>query len=440
MLIEGATFCIRLIMENLSYKEYIMESLIGKKLLILGGSALMVDPVLRAKELGLYTIVTDWHEIEKSPAKQVADEYWTISLMDYDQLVTKINEERIDGILTGFTDAFLLAYQHLCELTGLPCYATKNSLEITKDKALFKCFCREHDISVIPEYDLDSFNPSLITNKNKVIIKPVDNSGSQGVILCKSSEDFQRCLDFALSYSNKKEVIIEKYMDMDSFAASYTIQNGEISLSTLNDRLEHKSSETAAITTAGIYPSKYLDLYLEKMDEKMKKMYKAMGVTNGVLSVQGFVDGENFYVMEMGYRLTGGQHYIFSKHENGISALDQLIYFSITGKMADFSIAEKDNPRFKNLCLNLCILGKEAKVARIEGQDYVEKLPEVIHSNFLKQVGDQIGMDGTTSQKIANLHLVLKNYADMNRVVKDIQENFHVYDEEGNDLVLELMK
>ena len=51
-----------------------MESLIGKKLLILGGSAYMVDSVLAAKKMGIYTIVTDWHELEKSPAKQIADE------------------------------------------------------------------------------------------------------------------------------------------------------------------------------------------------------------------------------------------------------------------------------------------------------------------------------------------------------------------------------
>lgn len=416
-----------------------MESLKGKKLLILGGSALMIDPVLRAKEMGIYTIVTDWHEIEKSPAKRIADEYWTVSLMDYDQLVFKIREWKIDGILTGFTDAFLLPYQHLCELTGLPCYATKNVFEITKDKALFKHFCQDNNIPIIPEYNLNTFNKNIITNNNKVIIKPVDNSGSQGVILCKSADDFQRCLDYALSFSSKKKIIIEKYMDMDSFAASYTIQNGNISLSTLNDRLEHKSTETAAITTAGIYPSKYLDLYLEKMDNKMKRMYKKMGVTNGVLSVQGFVDGENFYVMEMGYRLTGGQHYIFSKYENGVSALDQLIYFAITGKMADFIIAEKDNPNFKDLCLNLCILGKSAKIARIDGQDYINSLPEVIHINYLKHVGDTIGPDGNTSQKIANLHLVLKNREDMERVISGIQNNFHVYDHFGNDLVLPLM-
>ncbi len=58
----------------------------------------------------------------------------------------------------------------------------------------------------------------------------------------------------------------------------------------------------------------------------------------------------------------------------------------------------------------------------------------------MKQVGDQIGMDGNTDQKIANLHLVLKDYNDIHRVVKDIQKHFHVYDEKGNDLVLQLMK
>ena len=71
----------------------------GKRLLILGGSAYMVDPVLKAKEMGLYTIVTDWHELEKSPAKQIADEYWNISLMAYDQLVPKIKEEKIKGVI-----------------------------------------------------------------------------------------------------------------------------------------------------------------------------------------------------------------------------------------------------------------------------------------------------------------------------------------------------
>ena len=50
-----------------------MKSLQGKKLLVLGGSAYMIDPVLKAKSMGIYTIVTDLHGIEKAPAKRVAD-------------------------------------------------------------------------------------------------------------------------------------------------------------------------------------------------------------------------------------------------------------------------------------------------------------------------------------------------------------------------------
>ena len=38
-----------------------MCELKGKKLLVLGGNALTSDIVLKAKELGVYTIVTDWN-------------------------------------------------------------------------------------------------------------------------------------------------------------------------------------------------------------------------------------------------------------------------------------------------------------------------------------------------------------------------------------------
>lgn len=417
-----------------------MESLEGKKLLILGGSAYMVDPVLTAKRMGVYTIVTDLHGYEKSPAKHVADEYWDISLMDYEQLVPKIKEREVDGILTGFTDAFLMAYQHLCELTGLPCYATKEVFETTKDKARFKQLCRENGVPVIPEYDIDTFDPNWITDNNKVIIKPVDNSGSQGVILCERPEDYPHCLDFALSFSEQKKVIIEKYMELDSISASYTFQNGTASLSTLNDRYVHKAKGAAAVTCAGIYPSKYYNSYIEKMDGKMKAMFQNAGLKNGVVAVQFFTNGDDYYVMEMGHRLSGGQHYTYSKQENDVSALECMIHFAVTGKMADFSIAQKDHALFKHVYCHLFILGKQEKIARIEGLDYLHNMPETISLSLMKSEGEMIGQDGTSNQKIVGLHLKLKSREELPRILNDIQEHFHVYDEQGNDLVIDLMK
>lgn len=413
----------------------------GKKLLILGANAISCEIVEAAKALGVYTIATDYNPVEKAPAKLIADEYWNDSIMDYDTLLPKIKEHQVDGILTGFIDIVLLPYQHLCELSGLPCYATKEVFETTMDKAKFKQLCRDNGVPVIPEYDLEAFDPGIINEKNKVIIKPVDNSGSRGVILCEIPEDFQHCLEFALSFSEKKQVVIEKYMEMDSISASYTIQDGIISLSTLNDRYVHKAETGGgSVTTMSIYPSQYIDKYINNLNEKVCTMYKNLGVKNGLLSIQFFTDGKEFYAMEMGHRLTGGQHYMISREENGISALDQLIHFAVTGKMADFSIFEKDNARFKHTYCHIYILGKQAKIARFEGLDYLKSLPELVHLSQMKMVGDTIGPDGTSAQKVVGLHLKLKDRNDLSRILNDIQRKFHFYDEEGNDLTIELMK
>ena len=414
-----------------------MESLQGKKLLVLGGSAYMIDPVLKAKNMGVYTIVTDLHGIEKSPAKLVADEYWDISLMAYDQLVPLIKEKKIDGILTGFTDAFLLAYQHLCELTGLPCYATKEMFETTIDKAMFKQLCRDNGVPVIPEYDMDFFDPNAITDKNKVIIKPVDNSGSNGVILCERTEDYRRCLDYALSFSAKKQVVIEKYMEMDSVSISYTIQDGEISMSTMNDRIVHKAEGGGAVTNGGVYPSKHIDSYMKKMDLKVRRMYENFGVQNGVMAIQFFTDGDDYYCMEMGYRLTGGQHYRYTIIENGTSSLEYLIHFALTGKMADYRIIERDNPYFKNLCFQWNILGKEGEIATMEGFEKITALPEVISYSLDKKDGDLIGKDGTTSQKIAGLYTIVKDRTQMMEILEYIYSKFKVMDKDGNSLILD---
>jgi hypothetical protein len=142
----------------------------------------------------------------------------------------------------------------------------------------------------------------------------------------------------------------------------------------------------------------------------------------------------------MGHRLSGGQHYTYSMQENGVSALDCLIHYAVTGRMADFSIAEKDNANFKHTYCHLFILGKQAKIARFEGLDYLKNLPEAIHIIQMKNVGDLIGADGTSAQKVVSLHLKLKDRNDLSRIIKDIHQKFHFYDEEGNDLILELMK
>ena len=232
--------------------------------------------------------------------------------------------------------------------------------------------------------------------------------------------------------------MIEKYMEIDGVSVSYTFQDGEASLSTTDDRYIHKALNGSSIARLSIYPSKYTEAYIALMDDRVKEMFRRLGVRNGVAAITFFTDGKEFYAMEMGHRLTGGQHYSYTLAENGTSVLDNLIHFALTGRMADYRIAERDNARFKNTYCHLFLLGREGRIARFEGLEYLESMPELIHFSLGKHVGELIGLDGTNSQKVVGLHLKLKSVDDLQRIKQGIQQNVHFYDEAGNDLMLEI--
>ena len=115
-----------------------------KKLLILGGVQAACDIVRKAQEMGIYTIVTDWYEENRSPAKKIADKSYMISIADIDEILKMIKEENISGIITGFTDSYLEYYYKICKAANLPCYGTLEQFEICTNKDKFKKICQKY--------------------------------------------------------------------------------------------------------------------------------------------------------------------------------------------------------------------------------------------------------------------------------------------------------
>jgi len=89
----------------------------GKRLLILGGSSAK-DIVVQAKRMGVYTIVADWDETNKS--KEIADESVIVSTTDIDALVALIREKSIDGVFTGPSEFNLQQVMRVCDYPSMP--------------------------------------------------------------------------------------------------------------------------------------------------------------------------------------------------------------------------------------------------------------------------------------------------------------------------------
>ena len=187
----------------------------GKRLLILGGSRISCEIIRHARAMGIITAVDDWYPLEKSPAKQMADEAYYVSTSDIDAMVKLISEKKFDGVITGFTDSVLPYYAEMCERAGLPAYGTKEQFEIFIDKKKYKKLLNEFDVPTILEYVVnpDRFEESTVGITYPVIVKPSDGSGSRGISICQNKEELKKAITIASETSKAKEYLIEQYID-----------------------------------------------------------------------------------------------------------------------------------------------------------------------------------------------------------------------------------
>ena len=384
-----------------------MKEIAGKRLLLLGGINHAMEIIKAAHEMGVLVFVTDYYE--STPAKQIADKAFTISTTDVDAVVSLCREEHIDGIITGFIDSMLPYCAEACNRLNLPFWATKEQLDICGIKDRFKEACRKYGVPVIREYDLTDadghLNQEMLNSVvYPVLVKPVDNSGSRGIFVCRDAQQLMERYEEAKGFSKSGRVLVEQYVEGQHVNMYYTLSNGNVVLSAMADRyVDYLDGNTAPLPILLVHPSQYLAEYEASTDIKIKSMFRALGMKNGVAFVQGFhCNDGSFVVYEMGYRLNGGGTYALINACQGFDQLKSLIHFSLTGEMGDEERLLKTSPHYDRLAVNYVIsTKKQGKITAIEGLEDVRKLPNVCRVIQVRFTGENIVGKGGSAQIIA---------------------------------------
>lgn len=415
-----------------------------KKLLILGGNALSCDIVTTAKKMGVHTIVTDWYSADKSPAKKIADEAWNISIEDYDELAKRIKEEGIDGVFTNYTDSYLIPYAILCKKVGLPCLATETQINTITNKDQSKKLCEKYGIAVSRAYRIDSYEDidGVKDIQYPVIVKPVDQSGQRGIVVCNNLEELKKHYFEAQKFSASGKVVVEQYLTGDYVVMFYTIQNGIVSLASMADKpvAPILDPNQVRLPMAYILPSKYVGLCKAQVLPKVQDFVTGLGIKNGVIGIEGIVKNNVISVFEMQFRLGGMRHHEFVLQENGMDLMEMLIRFALTGEFTGWDAKETDNAEFKSTYLLLNVLISPGVIAKIEHMDNFKTLPYVTKVTQMAHEGDNILLPSTVQQIFCKVSAKLNKDINLMEVIDTLYQIPAVQNTAGEDMVINYWK
>ena len=417
-----------------------MSDLKGKKLLILGANPETIPLVEVANELGVKTLVTS--NRPDDAAKKYAWKACNVDGMDVPGLIALANEEKVDGVLVGVADILVPIYCKVCAALNLPCYATQEIVDVFSYKDVFKATCERYGVHGIPEFYLDeSLNPDDIAKiKFPVMVKPVDGYSGLGMTVCNKPEELKDAVNKALEISNCKRFVVEKYMQCEDMGMYYTFKDGYCSASCIYDRYTtDEQPGLSRVCLGGTYPSKHLDEYFERMHKGAVRLFKEIGIKNGVLMLSGFYENGEFYVYDTGFRLQGEAPHLLMKAVHGFDQREMLVRFALTGSEGDIDLEKEDSTDFRGKwAATVWFLLKTGKITKLDGLDELENDPRVVANVQRLYKGDMVSEEwvGTEKQVLTRLYLVCDTKQELADCIKEYQSKVQAFDENNRNMVL----
>ena len=410
-------------------------SLDGKRLLILGGMRFSCEIVTAARSMGVHTIVADYNRTEDSPAKQISDESVELSVTDVDAVVEYIRGHSIDGVIVGFNDMLLPYYADICEKSGLPCYGSKEQFLTLTSKDKYKSLCRRFGVPVIQEYSIG--DPDIMY---PVLVKPVDNSGSRGITICRNHVDLEHAVAVGIKASKSGKVLIERYIEGPEVTVFWIFMNGNYCISAFGNRhvKNNQGNDVIPLPVGYTFPSVFLEKYRAEVEDKCKRMFRFLGLKNGMMFMQCKVEGGTCYLYDLGFRLTGSLEYKIIEKASGYNPLEMIICHSLSGSMGDKDISSLANPEFKEPAFNVSCLCKSGRIKEIVGVEEVKAIPGVLDVVLGHVAGETITEDmrGLLSQIAVRVLGTVPAKEELGKTMKKINDTIGIRGEGGQELLL----
>lgn len=199
------------------------------KIMILGAGIYQVPLILKAKDMGLYTIVVSIRG--NYPGFDLADQVYYEDTTNYEKILEIAKAENINGVVTAGTDVAVITVGKVCDELGL-CGLSFEAAQIAADKLLMKEQYEKYGVRTA-RFRKILFSDTQIAERlaelsAPLIFKAVDSSGSRGIIRVDSPEQFQETVSKVKNYTKKDYFIVEEFLEGEEFGAQAFILDGKV--------------------------------------------------------------------------------------------------------------------------------------------------------------------------------------------------------------------
>lgn len=235
--------------------------------------------------------------------------------------------------------------------------------------------------------------------------------------------------------------MVERYMSCEDIFAYYTFKDGKAFLSAIADRITtKKQGKLSPVCIGALYPSRHVRSFLENGHPGLLRMFEGLGVRDGVLNVQFFVEGNQFFAYDPGFRLQGEAPHIAILAVNGFDHRQMLLNFALTGSMGVDDLESRNDflLRGKRAC-TLWVLLKSGIIRDIRGLDSIRRDPCVVFVLQRFEEGDRVATDmvGTERQVLARIYMVADSGDKLAQKVEQFKSDLSVVDSEDNDMIVD---
>lgn len=353
-----------------------------RTLVVLGGADGSVSVYQRARGLSYRTICVDIRP--SAPGVLHADEFLQLSVRAPERIAAALaGREDIVGVLCPASDVGLPALAWLTRHWDLPARLPDLAMRASVDKSVFRDVCAELDL---PGYRAVSGTPDdeLVKRARELrfpaLVKPVDSSGSRGVVSCGGPGALRSAFAESVAFSPTGKLVVEEYLTGMHLTVEVLMCGGRVAFHAVTERTI--TPPPYFVTTVHLAPAELPSGVDAELVRMLEAVCERIDYSDGPLTLDAVLgrDGR-LYLVEMVARMGG----------NGLAELIEACY-GVDIMTAVMATAVGDEPVLaarQPLPTLVHVFGADraGRLAEVCGLDEVRAHPAVVDLRMFVEEG-----------------------------------------------------